>query len=78
MKREVLFEAVRDEGGHLFLSITDTRINIRMHPRFWRNLIKSFRRYRGKDEYFYPEDLERSDQVIEMVKATLEKRRTRR
>lgn len=78
MKREVLLEAVRDEGGHLFLSITKTRISMRMHPRFWRNLIKSFRRYRGRGEYFYPEDLERSDQVIEMVKATLEKPPTKR
>ena len=78
MKREVLFEAVRDEGGHLFLRITDTRINIRMHPRFWRNLIKSFQRYRARGEYFYAEDLGRSDQVIEMIKAALEKRPTKR
>lgn len=78
MKREVLLEAVRDEEGHLFLSITKTRISMRMHPRFWRNLIKSFQRYRGKGEYFYAEDLERSDQVTEMIKATLEKRRTKR
>jgi len=78
MKREVLFEAVRDEGGHLFLSITKTRISMRRSPRFWKKLIKRIERLRGKGEYFHAEDLERSDQVIEMIKAALEKRPTKR
>jgi len=74
MEREVLFEAVRDEGGYLSLRMTNTRITMPMRPRFWRNLIKSFQRYRRKGEHFYAEDLERSEKVIEMIKAALEKR----
>jgi len=78
VKREVLLEAVRDEQGNLFLSITKTRISMRMPPRFWKKLIKRIERLRGKGEHFYAEDLERSDQVIEMIKAALEKRPTKR
>jgi len=73
MKREVLFEAVRDEQGNLFLSITKTRISMRMRPRFWKKLIKRIEQLRGKGEHFYGEDLERSDKVIDMIKAALEK-----
>lgn len=78
MKREVLFETVRDEQGNVFLSITKTRISMRMPPRFWKKLIKRIERLRGKGEHFYAEDLGRSGKVIEMVKAALEKRRTKR
>lgn len=73
MKREVLFEAVRDEQGNLFLSITKTRISMRMPPRFWKKLIKTIERLRGKGEHFYGEDLTRSDRVIDIIEAALEK-----
>jgi len=78
VKREVLLEAVRDEQGNVFLSITKTRISMRMPPRFWKKLIKRIERLREKGEYFHAEDLERSGKVIEMVKAALEKPPTKR
>jgi len=52
VKREVLLEAVRDEQGNLFLSITKTHISMRMPPRFWKKLIKTIERLRGKGEHF--------------------------
>ena len=68
MKREVLFEAVRDEHGDLQLEITDTHIAIYMDTDFWRTIIQSLAEPAKRDDYFDVEDLSRNRKVLEMIK----------
>jgi len=68
LKREILFEAVRDEHGDLSLEITDTGIALDMSSEFWNGSIKRFETPSAPDEYFDTADLGRKDEVIRILK----------
>lgn len=65
--REVLFEAVREQGD-LSLQITGTDIAIPMPSDFWKNLIERFEKPTSTDQDFERWDLTRKDEVIQILK----------
>ena len=68
MKREVLFEAVRDEQGDLSLQITETGIGIDMSDIFWKGIIKRLEKPTETDQYFDKEEMIRKGEVIKILK----------
>jgi len=68
MKREVLFEAVRDEQGDLSLKIARTEIEGYMPIEFWKGLIKRCEKSTESDKYFDKADLIRKGKIVEMLK----------
>lgn len=69
MKKEVLFEVVRDEQGDVLLKVSGTDITIYMPDFFWKSLIKGFEEP-GADEYF-GEYLNRKNQLVKIIKEFL-------
>lgn len=68
MKREVLFEAVRDKQGNLSLEIARTEIRGYMPIKFWKSLIKRCKESTGSVKYFDKADLIRKGKIMEMLK----------
>lgn len=68
MKQEILFEAVRDEQGDLFLEVTGTGIAIYLSVAFWNEVIERLQKSRATDEDFPRGDLTKRDEVIEILK----------
>lgn len=68
MKREVLFEVVKDEQGDLSLEIAPTGIGMYMPVEFWKNLIKRCEKSTESDKYFDKADLIRKGETVEMLK----------
>lgn len=68
MKREVLFEIVRDKQGDLSLEIARTGIGMYMPVEFWKNLIKRCEKSTKSDKYFDKADLIRKGETVEMLK----------
>lgn len=68
MKREVLFEVVRDNQGGLSLEIARTEIGMYMPVEFWKNLIKRCEKSTESDKYFDSASLIRKGKIVEMLK----------
>lgn len=73
MKRELLFDAVRDEQGDLFLEVTGTDITIYMSVACWKEVIERFQKSATTDAAFGQEDLGRKDEVIDILKQAVRK-----
>ncbi len=71
MKREILFEIVRNEQGDLSLEIARTGIGMYMPVEFWKNLIKRCERSTESDKYFDKADLIRKGKIVEILKQSI-------
>ena len=68
MKREILFEAVRDEQGDLLLEVPETAIAMFMSVHFWNEVIERVQKPLATEEHFPRGDLTRRNEVIEILK----------
>ena len=69
VKREILFEAVRDEQGDLLLEVRGTAITMFMSVPFWNEVIERVQKPLVTEEHFPRGDLTRKDEVIDILKA---------
>ncbi len=71
MKREILFDAVRDEQGDLFLEVTGTGVALYLSVAFWKEVIERLQKSTPTDEDFHQDDLTRKHEVVEILKAAV-------
>lgn len=71
MEREILFEAVRDEEGDLFLELTETGVTMYMSVDFWKGIIERFQKSTATDSHLSPRDVTKTVEVIEILKAAV-------
>lgn len=70
MKREVLFEGVRDRDGDLFLEVSGANVATYMGRKFWEGIVRHFNKKHL--EYFDARDRTAVKQKLEIIRKALE------
>lgn|GEM_PF-4918320 len=69
--KEILFEAIKDEGGKVRVTIMGTLISVSMPKSFWEQAIKRFEELGILDKRFHRHELHRKKQVIDILKEAI-------
>ncbi|MBA7494982.1 hypothetical protein ES702_05561 [subsurface metagenome] len=69
MKKIVLFEGIRDEGGELVLVVFNTSVATSMDKKFWQRIVDHFEK--GDLESFDDEERLKVREMVDIIKKAI-------